>query len=199
MQECDTLLMVGTSFPYSEFLPPEGQARGVQIDIDGRMLSLRYPMEVPLVGDSRESLRALIPLLQRKTDRGWREEVEAGVRKWWKVVEGQALIEAKPINPQRMFSELSPKLPDKVHPRGGLGLGGQLVRARPEGPQGDDGVPLGQPRHHGVRGAVCHWRQVRLPRAAGHRLRGGWGHADEWQQRAASPSPSTGRSGTTRA
>jgi pyruvate dehydrogenase (quinone) len=69
MSDCDTLLMVGSSFPYSEFLPKEGQARGVQIDIDGRMLSIRYPMEVSLVGDSRETLRALLPLLDRKEDR----------------------------------------------------------------------------------------------------------------------------------
>ena len=64
MMDCDTLLMVGSSFPYSEFLPKEGQARGVQIDIDGRMLSIRYPMEINLVGDSRETLRALIPMLR---------------------------------------------------------------------------------------------------------------------------------------
>ena len=69
MQDCDTLLMVGSSFPYSEFLPEEGQARGVQIDIDGRMLGIRYPMEVNLVGDSAETLRALLPRLERKTDR----------------------------------------------------------------------------------------------------------------------------------
>jgi pyruvate dehydrogenase (quinone) len=114
MMECDTLLMVGTSFPYSEFLPPEGQARGVQIDVDGRMLAIRYPMEVPLTGDSKETLRALIPLLKRKEDRSWREGIEKGVRQWWKVVEGRAMSDANPINPQRVFHELSPKLPDGV-------------------------------------------------------------------------------------
>ena len=76
MTDCDTLLMVGSSFPYSEFLPEEGQARGVQIDIDGRMLGIRYPMEVNLVGDSAETLRALIPLLERKADRSWREQID---------------------------------------------------------------------------------------------------------------------------
>jgi pyruvate dehydrogenase (quinone) len=113
MSECDTLLMVGSSFPYPEFLPEEGQARGVQIDIDGRMLSIRYPMEVNLVGDSRESLRALIPLLQRKDDRSWREAIEKEIAEWWKVVEERAMNDAKPINPERVFWELSPRLPER--------------------------------------------------------------------------------------
>lgn len=112
MMGCDTLLMVGTSFPYSEFLPPEGQARGVQVDLDGRMLSIRYPMEVGLVGDSQETLRLLIPMLQRKPDRSWREQVEKSIRQWWKVSEAQAMNSANPINPQRVFWELSPRLPD---------------------------------------------------------------------------------------
>jgi pyruvate dehydrogenase (quinone) len=113
MSECDTLLMVGSSFPYPEFLPQEGQARGVQIDIDGRMLSIRYPMEINLVGDSRESLRALIPLLRRKTDRSWREKIENEIKEWWKLVEARALEPAEPINPQRVFWELSPRLPER--------------------------------------------------------------------------------------
>ena len=79
MMGCDTLLMVGSSFPYSEFLPEEGQARGVQIDIDGRMIGIRYPMEVQLVGDATATLRALIPLLERKEDRSWREQIEHGI------------------------------------------------------------------------------------------------------------------------
>ena len=112
MSGCDTLLMVGSSFPYSEFLPKEGQARGVQIDIDGRMLGLRYPMEVNLTGDSAETLRALMPYLERKTDRAWREEIEKSVAEWWQVLEARAMGSAKPINPQRVFWELSPKLPD---------------------------------------------------------------------------------------
>jgi pyruvate dehydrogenase (quinone) len=76
MAHCDTLFMVGSSFPYSEFLPEEGKARGVQIDIDGRMLSIRYPMEVNLVGDSKETLKALIPLLDRKVDRSWQKRIK---------------------------------------------------------------------------------------------------------------------------
>src|SRR3569623_3138218 len=109
MSECDTLLMVGSSFPYSEFLPEEGQARGVQIDIDGRMLSIRYPMEVGLVGDSKETLRALIPRLQRKTQRAWRDKIEKNVAEWWALLETRAMSDARPINPQRLFLELSPR------------------------------------------------------------------------------------------
>jgi pyruvate dehydrogenase (quinone) len=112
MMNCDTLLMVGSSFPYPEFLPPEGKARGVQIDIDGRMLSIRYPMELALVGDSRMTLRALIPLLERKSDRSWREWIEQGIEKWWRVLEARAMNDADPVNPQRVFWELSKRLPD---------------------------------------------------------------------------------------
>ena len=112
MTECDTLLMVGTSFPYSEFLPEEGQARGVQIDLDPKMLSLRYPTEVNLVGDSAETLRALMPLLQRKTERSWQQKLEGEIKEWWRVLEARAKSDANPINPQRVFWELSPRLPD---------------------------------------------------------------------------------------
>jgi pyruvate dehydrogenase (quinone) len=112
MSHCDTLLMIGSSFPYAEFLPKDGQARGVQIEIDGRMPSLRYPMEVPLIGDSKETLRALIPLLERKTDRSWREKIEKEIGEWWKVLEARAQQSANPINPQRVFWELSPRLPE---------------------------------------------------------------------------------------
>src|SRR5918992_649622 len=111
-RECDTLLMVGSSFPYSEFLPEEGRARGVQVDIDPRMLSIRYPMEVNLIGDSAETLRALIPYLERKRERSWRERVEKGVAEWWETLEARAMQEADPLNPQRVFWELSPRLPD---------------------------------------------------------------------------------------
>src|SRR5262249_49080486 len=107
MMECDTLLMVGSNFPYSEFLPEEGQARGVPSDIDGRMLGIRYPMEVNLVGDSKETLRALIPLLKAKSDRAWRNRLEASVADWWKVMEARAMNDAKPLNPQRVYWDLS--------------------------------------------------------------------------------------------
>ncbi|MGI8955358.1 MAG: thiamine pyrophosphate-requiring protein [Chthoniobacterales bacterium] len=112
MTECDTLLMIGSSFPYSEFLPEEGQARGVQIEIDPKMVSIRYPMEVNLIGDSAETLRALIPLLERKEDRSWRETIESNIKEWWEVLEARAMNSANPINPERVFWELSPRLPD---------------------------------------------------------------------------------------
>ncbi len=114
MQECDTLLMVGSSFPYSEFLPEEGQARGVQIDIDGKMLGIRYPMEVNLVGDSAETLRALLPRLERKQDRSWREKLEREVGEWWNLMDHRAHLAADPINPQLVFHELSKRLPDNA-------------------------------------------------------------------------------------
>ncbi|HWO56534.1 MAG TPA: thiamine pyrophosphate-requiring protein, partial [bacterium] len=112
MMNCDTLLMIGSRFPYSEFLPPEGQARGVQIDRDGRMLSMRYPMEVNLTGDSAETLRALTPYLRRKTNRAWRQAIEESIAEWWRVLEARAMAPANPLNPQRVFWELSPRLPE---------------------------------------------------------------------------------------
>ncbi|MBO9353818.1 thiamine pyrophosphate-requiring protein [Bordetella petrii] len=113
MNDCDTLLMVGTAFPYGEFLPPEGQARAVQIDRDGRMISLRYPVEQGLVGDSKATLQALAPLLQPKASRRWRDKIEKDVAQWWQTVEARAMVSARPLNPQRPFWELSPRLPDR--------------------------------------------------------------------------------------
>ena len=113
MQNCDTLLMVGSSFPYAEFLPEEGKARGVQIDIAPRMLSVRYPMEVNLCGDSAETLRALLPLLHNKSDREWRKTIEKDVREWRELLHKRALLDADPINPQRVFWELNKRLPER--------------------------------------------------------------------------------------
>ena len=114
MTGCDTLLMIGSGFPYSEFLPKEGQARGVQIDLKPDMLSLRYPMEVNLTGDSRETLRALLPMLQEKSDRSWRTAIEKNVAAWWKELENRAMQSADPVNPQRVAWELSPRLPERA-------------------------------------------------------------------------------------
>jgi pyruvate dehydrogenase (quinone) len=115
MMECDTLLMIGSGFPYSEFLPKEGQARGVQIDIAPDMLSLRYPMEVNLVGDAAETVRALLPLLRsRKDDGAWRKGIEKNVKDWWKTLQNRAMVSANPVNPQRVTWELSPRLPERV-------------------------------------------------------------------------------------
>ena len=114
MQNCDTLLVVGSSFPYAEFYPEVGKARGIQIDVDGRMLSLRYPMDVCLKGDAKETLQALMPLVQRKTDRSWQNELIAGMKDWWNLCERRAMNDGAPgtINPERAFYELSKQLPD---------------------------------------------------------------------------------------
>lgn len=111
MRHCDTLLMIGTGFPYAEFLPKEGQARAVQVDIDPSMLSIRYPAEVNLQGDSAETLRLLLPLLKQKTDTGWRARIEKEVRDSWHTLENRAMQPANPVNPQRVAWELSPLLP----------------------------------------------------------------------------------------
>ncbi|HEX3643620.1 MAG TPA: thiamine pyrophosphate-requiring protein, partial [Ktedonobacteraceae bacterium] len=134
MMECDTLLMVGSSFPYSEFLPKEGQACGIQIDIDPRMLGLRYPMELNLVGNSKETLRALIPFLQRKTDRSWREKIEKDNESWGKIVKARAMESADPLNPERVFWELSQRLPDNCILTSDAGTGtnwyGRIIKMR---------------------------------------------------------------------
>jgi pyruvate dehydrogenase (quinone) len=114
MKDCDTLLMVGSCFPYSEFLPKPGNARGVQIDIDGANVSLRYPMEYSLIGDSKETLAALLPMLEQNSNTAWRKTIEDNVSTWWKTLEERAMTSADPINPQRIFWELSPLLPDRV-------------------------------------------------------------------------------------
>jgi pyruvate dehydrogenase (quinone) len=114
MRGCDTLLTVGSSFPYTQFLPDFGQARAVQIDLDGRYVGMRYPYEVNLTGDAAATLRALIPRLRRQRDRSWRESVEGNVARWWEVMEAEALVDADPVNPLRLFHELSGRLPDDV-------------------------------------------------------------------------------------
>ncbi|GHD93372.1 thiamine pyrophosphate-requiring protein [Streptomyces naganishii] len=113
IKNCDTLFMVGSSFPYSEWLPDEGQARGVEIDIDGRMIGIRYPMDAHLVGDSKETLKALLPLLERKKDRKWRKQIEKDVREWNALCDDRASQSfGGRINPESVASELSPRLPD---------------------------------------------------------------------------------------
>jgi pyruvate dehydrogenase (quinone) len=111
MMGCDTLLTVGSNFPYTQFLPKFGQARAVQIDRSGKWIGMRYPYELNLVGDAKATLQALIPLLERKSDRAWRESIESDVAGWWEVVERRALVDADPVNPMRIFHELSTRLP----------------------------------------------------------------------------------------
>ena len=112
MRAADTLLTVGSSFPYTQFMPEFGQARAVQIDLDPGLIGMRYPYEVNLVGDAASTLRALIPSLIRKEDPSWRESIESDVARWWETMAMEASVEADPINPMRLFAELSPRLPD---------------------------------------------------------------------------------------
>ncbi|MCM6777695.1 thiamine pyrophosphate-requiring protein [Nocardia sp. CDC159] len=114
MRDCDTLLIVGSNFPYAQFLPEFGQARAVQIDLDGAMIGMRYPTEVNLVGSAKATLAQLIPQLRRKDDRSWRETVEKNVEQWWHTIEQQAMVEAKPVNPMRVVWELSRQIPENA-------------------------------------------------------------------------------------
>ena len=114
MRDCDTILTVGSSFPYTQFMPPLGQARGVQIDIDASFIGMRYPYDVNLVGDAAATLRALLPHLQRKDKRSWQDTIISNVEEWWRTMDAEAHVEAKPVNPMRLFSELSSRLPDDV-------------------------------------------------------------------------------------
>ncbi|MGC4192886.1 MAG: thiamine pyrophosphate-requiring protein [Thermomicrobiales bacterium] len=114
LAECDTLFMIGTNFPYVSFLPKPGQARGVQIDLDAGTIGVRYPIEAGLPGDSAETLRALLPLLTPKANRQWRERIEANVLAWRTDAVRRANELANPINPQKLFTTLSPRLPDRA-------------------------------------------------------------------------------------
>jgi pyruvate dehydrogenase (quinone) len=114
MRDCDTLLTVGSSFPYTQFLPQFDQARAVQIDVDPKMIGMRYPYEVNIVADAKSALQALIPRLHRKTDRSWREKIEDNVSRWWETMHMEAMVSADPVNPLRLFAELSPQLPDNA-------------------------------------------------------------------------------------
>lgn len=114
MEGCDTLLIVGSNFPYAQFLPKEGKARGVQIDIDGRRLGMRYPVEVNLEGSARETIAALLPLLRQKDDGAWRRKLAEAKAKEREVEARRERTAGKPINPQEIFVELSQRLPDRV-------------------------------------------------------------------------------------
>jgi pyruvate dehydrogenase (quinone) len=114
MMGCDTLLTVGSNFPYTQFLPQLDQARAIQIDRSGKWIGMRYPYELNLVGDAKATLQALIPMLEQKNDRSWREQIESDVASWWNTVERRALTDADPVNPMRIFYELSHRLPSNA-------------------------------------------------------------------------------------
>jgi pyruvate dehydrogenase (quinone) len=110
MEDCDTLLIVGSSFPYIEFMPKPGQAKGVQIELDPKRIGLRYPVEVGLVGDSRNTLRELIPLLKRKDDRSFLQAAQAGMKDWSELMEKRGTRQEKPMKPQVVAWELGKRL-----------------------------------------------------------------------------------------
>jgi pyruvate dehydrogenase (quinone) len=114
MQDCDTLLVVGSSFPYTQFMPEFGQARAVQIDIDPHMVGLRYPFEVNLVGDARATLQRLLPHLRPAGKDGWRKKIEKNTARWWEVMERRAAVDADPINPEYVAHTLNGLLPENV-------------------------------------------------------------------------------------
>ncbi|TQL68942.1 pyruvate dehydrogenase (quinone) [Nocardioides albertanoniae] len=114
MRDCDALLTVGSNFPYTQFMPELDQARAIQIDIDGSRIGMRYPYEVNIVGDAASTLRALLPLLRRHDDRGWREKIETNVSRWWQTMDDQAHVSAEPINPMLVFHEVSKRTPENA-------------------------------------------------------------------------------------
>ena len=184
MMGCDTLLMIGSGFPYSEFLPKEGQARGVQIDLKPDMLSLRYPMEVNLVGDSADTLKLLLPLLEQKTDRAWRTGIEKSVATWWKTLEDRAMAAGQSGQPAARDLGIVAAAARPRHHHQRFRLLRQLVCARPENPARHDVLAVRRPRLDGRGGALRHRRQVRPSRSAGDRAGRRRRHADEQHGRA---------------
>ncbi len=183
MKQCDTFLMVGSAFPYSEFLPEPGNAQGVQIDIDGANLSLRYPMEYSLIGDSKQTLAALLPLLKQNENRSWRQGIEKNVSEWWDTLRARAMEPADPVNPQRIFHELSPRLPDDVIMTGDFGFCRQLVCARHPHAARHDGIAFGRLGLVGGRHALCSCGEDGPPPSARDRLHRRRRNADEWAER----------------
>jgi pyruvate dehydrogenase (quinone) len=112
LEQCDTLLMIGTAFPYIEFLPKPGQARGVQIDLDPARIGLRYPVEVGLVGDSRRTIQALLPLLERNQERSFLKQAQDGMGEWWQLLETRGTRHDMPMKPQVVAWELGKRLSD---------------------------------------------------------------------------------------
>ncbi len=167
MMGCDTLLMVGSGFPYSEFLPKEGQARGVQIDIDGRMLGLRYPMEINLVGDSAATLRALLPLLESKPDRCWRDGIEKNVARMVAGARRPRHERGGPDQPAARLLGAVAAAAGQLHHHLRLRLARELVCPRPEDPARHDVLAVGRPGDDGPGRALCDGGEVRPSRPAG--------------------------------
>ena len=141
----------------------------MQIDIDPEMLSLRYPMEVNLIGDSAATLRALLPLLEHKKDRSWRQQIEKNIKEWWQTLESRAMVGANPLNPQRVFWELSPRLPESCIIACDSGSGTNWYARDLKIRRGMMAFAVGLAWRRWGRHALCDRRQVRLSRAAGAR------------------------------
>jgi pyruvate dehydrogenase (quinone) len=163
MRDCDTLLIAGSNFPYSQFLPEFGQVRAVQIDVDGAMIGMRYPTELNIVADASAALKTLIPQLAHKADRSWRATVEKNVARWWETIEKQAMLSAKPVNPMRVAWELSERLPAQAIVSADSGSStnwyARCVRFKTRQP----GSTVGHAGEHGTRRSLRDRRQVRPP------------------------------------
>ena len=151
MQGCDTLLMVGTGFPYAEFLPEPGQARGVQIDVNAGMLGLRYPSEVNLLGDAAATLRTLLPMLEQKSDGRWQKQIRESIEAARKEAHNLAMVDADPINPRRVIYELNARLPDRVIVAADSGTTTVWYAQQLAFRRGDDGIGLRLACHDGLR------------------------------------------------
>ena len=199
MDACDTLLMIGTGFPWSEFLPKHGQARAVQIDIDATMLGIRYDTEVNLHGEAAETLRALLPLLDQQTDASWRETIAEGMKDWWALTgETGARPRRAHQSAARDMGTLAPAA-ERRDSDLGFRLLRQLVRARPEDPARHGLLAVRRSGLDGRGGALRDRRQVRASGPARHRARRRWRHADEQHGGSSSPSRNTGSAGPIRA
>ena len=183
MKDCDTFLMVGSAFPYSEFLPEAGKARGVQIDIDGARLSLRYPMEVNMVGDSAATLRALLPLLKQKTETPGGERIEKDVRLGGRRLRSAPCSSADPINPQRVFWELSKRLPENGIMTGDSGSVANWYARDIKMRRGMMGSLSGGLASLGAATPYAMAAKMAFPGSHRHRLHRRRRHADEWPQR----------------
>ncbi len=180
MQGADTLLMVGSSFPYSEFLPQTGQVKAVQIDLLGRMLSIRYPMDLALQGDSQATLKELLPLLEHKDDRSWQEEIMNNVVDWWRLMDeqGEPVDRDQRIRPQGLFAALSRQLPDNAILSSDSGSAANWYARQIRIRRGMKAMVSGNLATMVPGGALRDRRQVRLPQPRGDRDGGRWGDAD---------------------
>lgn len=179
MRDCDTLLTVESSFPYTQFMPEFGQCRAIQIDVDGRFIGMRYPYEVNVVADAKAALQALIPQLKRKEDRSWRDGIEKNVARWCETMDKEAHVSAHPINPLRLFSELSDQLPDDAIVTADSGSAANWYARNLKFRGNIRGSLSGNRGDHGNRRSVCDRREIRSPATARHRVRRRRRDADE--------------------